>query len=108
MYHVFRTPAFVEQYDVFDEYHQERIRGFIHQLSWKGPLVGKPLGSIFLREKKFNGNRMYFLVYDEWRAVLLVMFSDKKKQSATIALIKEELSFYREFVYQQLKEQGLI
>lgn len=51
---------------------------------------------------------MYFLIYEEWKTVLLGMFSDKKKQAYTIALIKKELPAYRDFVYRTLKEQGVI
>ncbi len=108
LYHIIRFPFFIEQFNALDEVHQERIRRIVFQLSEKGSLVGKPLGLPFLREKKFNGNRLYFLFYAEWNVVLLVALSDKKDQSTTIVKIKTELSSYRQFVYEQLKEMGLI
>jgi hypothetical protein len=51
---------------------------------------------------------MYFLIYEEWKAILLVSMGVKKVQPETIAMIKQNLAFYKEFTYQTLKEQGLI
>ncbi len=51
---------------------------------------------------------MYFLIYEEWKSVLLVMFSDKKKQPESIAFIKKEFTSLRDFAFTELKKDGLI
>jgi hypothetical protein len=89
-------------------YHQERVTRFVHQIAWQGNQVGKPPGFLFFREKKFNGNRLYFLIYDEWKTILLVSIGVKKTQSETIELIKENLPSYRKYVYKMLKTEGFI
>lgn len=71
-------------------------------------MVGQPLGYPFIREKKFDGKRLYYLVYLEWHAALLVTFSDKKTQAQTISFIKQNLPSYREFVHNWLKQNGFI
>ncbi len=108
VYLIVRFPFFVEQFEALNEVNKERVRRIVIQLEANGPLVGKPLGYLFLREKKFNGNRLYFLFYKEWSTVLLVAIGDKKDQTETIQNIKLELAHYRGFVEQQLKELGVI
>lgn len=108
IYQIIRFPYFVEQFNQLDSANKGRIGKLTLQLSEKGSLVGKPLGFLFLREKKFNGNRLYFLVYEEWKAVLIVSIGDKRDQTKTIQEIKRELNNYKEYIYNQLKEQGLI
>ena len=58
------------------------------------PFLGKPLHSTFLREKKFDGKRAYFLVYEEFNAILFAATSDKKAQQETINQIKADLPKY--------------
>ncbi len=107
-YHILRTPLFVEQFESSDSFHQKRIVAFIHQLTWKGGLVGKPLSYPFFREKKFNGNRLYFLIYEEWKTVLLVSIGVKKTQPETIEQIKQNLNEHEEYARQTLQKDGLI
>ena len=107
-YRIIRTPLFIEQFDRQSTINQERIRKLVTQLHEKGQQVGKPLGVLWFREKKYNGNRMYFLAYEEWSAILLVAISDKKEQPLTIIKIREQLPIYKEFAFDSLKEEGLI
>ena len=58
------------------------------------PYVGDPLGYRFFREKKLKGKRVYFLIYDDMNAVLMVVVSDKKTPQATIDEIKNHLKEY--------------
>ena len=51
--------------------------------------AGKPLGFEFLREKRISDKRVYFIVYEELKGVLMVSLSDKKAQQETINKIKE-------------------
>ncbi|MBI4117026.1 hypothetical protein HY449_04760 [Candidatus Pacearchaeota archaeon] len=59
------------------------------------PFSGKPLGYKFFREKKFNGKRLLFLVYEEHKSVFLITITDKKAQQHEIDLIKANLDVYR-------------
>ena len=61
----------------------------------ENPHVGKPLGYPYLREKKIGGRRVYYLIYDDLKLVLLVAVSDKKDQQATIDHIKGNLGEFR-------------
>ncbi len=68
------------------------------------PRVGKPLGTKWLREKKFEKKRIYYLLYEEFSVVYLVGISEKKDQSETIALIKLKLEAFRAEIEQILNE----
>ena len=57
-------------------------------------ITGKPLRFDWFREKKFENKRLYFLVDQERKKVLLVSFASKKDQEKIIEFIinnKEEL-----------------
>ncbi len=56
--------------------------------------------SVFFREKKLNGRRVYYLVYEEFVVVLMVCISNKKSQQAKIDYIKARLPEY----YGMIKE----
>lgn len=108
-YTIIETVPFEKKVLELSEFEQNRIEKFILQITEKGALVGKPLsGFTFFREKKFNGNRMYFLFYEEWKAVLLLTISDKKEQPKTIEDIKRRFPEYREYVRQKLIGLGLL
>ena len=78
-----------------DKSEQERIFGFEQSLK-KQPFSGKPLGYRFFREKKFNGKRMLFLVYNEHKCVFLITITNKKTQQREIDLIKNNLDVYKD------------
>ncbi len=108
VFHLIQTIAYDTGLERFVLADKIRIERLIEQLKWNGHLIGKPLGYSYLREKRFNGNRLYFLVYMEWSAIALVGFSDKKTQQATIDAIKLNLESYKKYVYEELKRQNLI
>ena len=108
-YTIIETIPFEKKSLGLPTFEQERVERFVIQIREKGALVGKPLsGLTFFREKKFNGNRMYFLCYEEWRAILLVSIGGKKEQSRTIEDIKRLLPEYRQYVHQKLTEKRLL
>ena len=80
---------------------QEQIEGFIKQLK-QNCNVGKQLGYPFFREKKMGKYRVYFLIYEEIDAVLLVTISGKKAQQGTIDNIKSQLDYYKELIRKNL------
>jgi putative component of toxin-antitoxin plasmid stabilization module len=66
--------------------------------------VGDSLGFKFFREKKIGGKRVYYLIYEDLKAVLLVGVSDKKSQQETIDEIKSKLTGYFLVVKDALKQ----
>jgi len=59
------------------------------------PFSGSQLSFSFLREKRIREKRIYYLVYEDLKLVLLVATSSKKTQQKTIDNIKEELKEFR-------------
>ncbi len=100
------TAEYVQKYDSLGLTYKPRIEKFLTQLEEQGHLVGKPLSGLpFFREKKFNGNRLYYLVYLEWDVILVVDISDKKEQAGMILRIKLRLDTYKEFVRSKIIEK---
>lgn len=108
-YRIFKTNEFDSDFQKLEKPEKERVLKFLAQLSEKGGSVGKPLSGLpFFREKKFEGNRLYYLVYENFCVVLAVAISDKKAQQATINAILAKLAHYQLFVMEALKEKGVI
>ena len=103
LFKVFRTPTFDKEFSKLSKTEQAAIEKFEKKLV-ENPHLEKPLGYIFFREKKLNGNRVYYLVYDEFVIVLMVAVSDKKTQQATIDGIKQRLDEYYSFVKDTLRK----
>lgn len=95
MFRVFRLQEFEKMVNKLLALHErERITKLEAEIA-QNPLTGKPLHSAFLREKRIDGKRAYFLVYEDLRMVLMVSVSDKKTQQATIDEIKSLLPAFR-------------
>lgn len=99
---IIELELFSNDFSKLEKVDQERVERLIIQLQENGDVLGKPLGLPFVREKKFNGNRLYFVVYKEWNHILLWGFSDKKVQNITIQKIKESLPELREYVRRKI------
>ena len=99
MFRVFRSQHYKEKLYNLDKSEQDRVMKFEQNLK-EQPFSGKPLGYKFFREKKFNGKRVLFLVYEEHKSVFLVTITDKKAQQHEIDLIKTNLDVYK----RELKE----
>ncbi len=88
-FRVFTSKEFDREYSKLDKFEQKRVDKILAQLTEKGGEVGKPLaGPPVFREKKFDGKRLYYLVYSDVYAVLALAISDKKAQQATINQIR--------------------
>ncbi len=85
---------------------QERILKVREQLK-ENPYVGKPLGYEWFREKHLNGKRLYWLVYENLMAVLIVAISDKKAQQLVINMIKLTLDYYKNEIEQMIKLKSI-
>ena len=107
-YRVFKTGEFDRDFEGLEKAEKNRVEKFLGQLAQKGGAVGKPLSVPFFREKKFDGKRLYFLVYENVLVVLAVAISNKKAQQVTINAILARLAHYQFFVMDALKEKGVI
>ena len=108
MFRIFKSATFDKDFDKLDNSGQERVDKILNQLLERGSEVGKPLSGLpFFKEKKFNGKRLYFLVYENLHIVLVLAISDKKAQRATINMILRDLGVYQQYVLDELKKKGV-
>ncbi len=94
IFRIFRSQHYKNKLFKLDKSEQDRVMKFEQNLKDQ-PLSGRPLGYKFFREKKFDGKRVLFLVYEEHKCVFLVTITDKKAQQHEIDLIKTNLDVYR-------------
>lgn len=103
MFRVFRSGNYEKKLNKLDGADQQRISNFEQSLKLD-PFSGKPLGYKFFREKKFDGKRLIFLVYEEHESIFLITITNKKLQQHEIDLIKANLNIYREEIERKIKE----
>lgn len=108
-YRIFKTEEFDRDYAKLDKSEQERVDKILDQPLERGGEVGKPLSGLsFFREKKFDGKRLYYLVYSNVFVVLALAISGKKAQQAAINQILLNLAEYQQYVFETLKKRGII
>jgi putative component of toxin-antitoxin plasmid stabilization module len=106
-YAVYRTQKFDKMLaKMFSAEEQKQVEQFEQKQLVANPYVGDPLGYRFFREKKVGGRRVYYLVYEDIQAVLMVGVSDKKTQQETIDEIKERLNEYHEVIKEAIRQHG--
>ncbi len=106
-YSIFRTARFdKELMKTFSKVEIEEIEEVEKKQLTVNPYIGDPLGYRFFREKKLKGKRIYFLIYDDMLAVLMVAISDKKTQQATIDEIKNHLKEYYSTIKNAIMQHG--
>jgi len=107
MYAVFRTQRFDKELSKqLSPEEQREIAAFEQKRLVENPYVGDMLGYRFFREKKIDGKRVYYLIYDDLRAVLMVAVSTKKTQQATINEIHDRLKEYHEAIKEAIKQRA--
>jgi len=94
MFRVVGTETYLKELEKWPKPYREVADRLPKQLMLN-PLVGKPLGYPFLREKRIREKRVYYLVYPDLLLVLLVATSGKKDQQPTIDHIKAKLPEFR-------------
>ncbi len=102
MFRVFRSDWYDKKFGKLDYAEQRIVSGFEQQLKQE-PYSGKPLGYSFFREKKFDGKRVLFLVYEGHKAVFMVTITDKKAQQQEIDLIRANLDVYKDTMTDMVK-----
>ena len=105
MFRILTTEEFDRDFGKLSSQEQARVNKILKQLKEKGGDVGKPLSGVsFFREKKFNGKRLYYLIYKDFFVILAIAISDKKAQQATINRILLDLVEYQQYVYDLLRK----
>ncbi len=94
-YKVYRSQAFQEEIAKYDKSFLDRIDKIEDRLMLN-PNYGTPLGTKWFRETRFENYRVYYLVYNDLKAIYMVAISDKKDQQKTINTIRLFLDFFRE------------
>jgi len=90
MFAIYHTQRFDNELNKLSVEEQRIIRQFEQRIAIT-PLFGKLLYSTFVREKKLNGKRAYFILCEQLQAILFVATSDKKAQQQTINEIKGDI-----------------
>lgn len=106
MFCVLTTEEFDNEVERLDPQERERVHKILRQLKEQGGDIGKPLSGLsFFREKKFEGKRLYYLVYKEFLVILAIALSDKKTQQATINRILIDLVEYQQYVFDLIRKK---
>ena len=102
MFRAFRANWYEKKLKKLSTKEQEITQKFEQDLK-QNPYQGSPLGYTFFREKRINGKRMYYLIYDSHKVVFLITISDKKVQQDVINVVKANLDVYKEQIEKILK-----
>ena len=86
MNEVYETETFSKLYLRLEKKEQDWIEKIKEQLM-QNLGVGKPLGFLWFREKKFENKRLYFLINENARKSVLVAFATKREQQRIINYI---------------------
>jgi len=96
-YAVYTTENFENKIENLSESDRKIIQKIFLQLK-NNPYVGDAIRYRFFREKRIKEKRMYYLIYDDLSAVLIVAFGGKKEQQETIEEIIKDLPEFKEYL----------
>src|SRR3989344_4626168 len=105
VYSVHTTETFEKEVLELDRDKQRRIDKLYIQLK-NNPYAGDQLKYNFFREKRLDEKRVYYLVYDDLKAVLMVAISGKKDQQKTINHIIAYFDEYKLYLENLLKNKN--
>jgi len=103
IYAVYTTKSFDRETTKLPQNDRERIEKIFLQLK-ENPYASEQLRYRNLREKRIKEKRVYFLVYDDLQAVLVVAISGKKDQQATINHIINNFDEYQKYLERIIKK----
>lgn len=83
MNQVYETETFSKLYDAAEKREQEWIEKMKDQLA-ENLRVGKPLQFDWLREKKLDNKRLFYLINENTNKAVLIAFGPKKEQQKII------------------------
>jgi len=96
-YAIYTTDSFEKEIEKLSSSDKEIIQKIYLQLK-QNPYVGDQIRYRFFREKRVREKRLYFLIYDDLAAVLVVAFGGKKAQEETIDEIMRLLPEFKKYV----------
>ncbi|MBI2044444.1 hypothetical protein HYT23_00135 [Candidatus Pacearchaeota archaeon] len=105
-YRVYHSSRFDKELNKFDTFFQGRVDKIEEQLR-DNPYTGDPLGTKWFREKRVDKYRVYYLVYDDLKAVFMVAISEKKDQQKIINTIRLFFDFFRDEIEKLISEEDL-
>ncbi|MEK6933456.1 MAG: hypothetical protein AABW75_01110 [Nanoarchaeota archaeon] len=101
-YEVYTTESFDKEIERLSKNDQEIIQKMFLKIG-DNPYTSDQLRYRHLREKRIREKRVYFLVYDDLQAVLIVAIGGKKDQQASINHIVNYFDEYRLYLERLLK-----
>ena len=103
-YAVYTTESFDKEFEKLSIFDKEIIKKTFIQLK-DNPYVGDQIRYRFFREKKIREKRVYYLIYDDLSAVLVVALGGKKVQQETIDEIVKYFPEFKEYLQNLLKQK---
>ena len=102
VYAVYTTENFERETENLAESEKKIIKKIFLNLR-ENPYGGDAIRYRFFREKRLREKRIYYLIYDDLSAVLIVAFGGKKAQQDTIDEIIKDLPKFKEYIEKRLK-----
>ena len=96
VYSVYVLNVFDKEMNKLPEFDKDIIQKILLQLK-ENPYVGDQIRYKFFREKRVREKRIYYLVYDDLKIVLMVAIGGKKAQEETIDRIVGYFKEYRKY-----------
>ena len=100
-YAVYTTESFEREFNKLSDFDKNITKKIFFKLK-ENPYIGDEIRSKFFREKRLREKRIYYLVYDDLSAVLIVAFGGKKAQQETINEIIKDLPEFRKYIQKLL------
>lgn len=102
VYSVYTTESFDKEFNKLPSSDKKIIEKMFSQLK-ENPNTGDQLRFPFFREKRLREKRVYYLIYDDLSAVLMIAIGGKKAQQSTIDQIVKLLPELKEYMKKQLE-----
>ncbi len=93
-YKIYHSSRFDRELAKFDSDFQARVDKIEDQLI-ENPYTRDHLSIKWFREKRIGKYRIYYLIYDDIKAVFMVAISEKKDQQRVINTIRLLFEFFR-------------
>ena len=97
VYSVYTTESFKNEISNLSDFDKKVIQKIYQRLK-ENPYAGDQIRYPFFREKRIKEKRIYYLVYDDLSAVLIVAFGGKKEQEKTIEDIIKKLPDFKNYI----------
>ena len=102
VYAIYITENFEKEIEKISNSDKEVLQKIFLQIK-ENPYVGDSIKYRFFREKRIREKRIYYLIYDDLSAVLVVAFGGKKAQQETIDEVIKDLPKFKIYLENLLK-----